>query len=183
MRSRRVAIWLTVLVFAGFVTLTVRDRRATVWAQLGAPPAPLPPPPPPPGAVATPAAVPTLAPAPVKPPLALASPTATPRAFQCSCFGSASTVRWMGTVQSQSYFQARQAAVNQCLSYNFNRRPGTAFIPPQRFSFFPTPAPPLGSSESEPGLPNLQAPGLSGFALLTSPRAILLGFCSQCACN
>ncbi len=184
MRLGRAAIWIIAFGFAGFLALTPRARDARVWAQIGAPPAPLPAPALPPGVVVTPAAIPTLAPIPIKPPVAMASPSPTPRSFQCSCFGPASSVRWMGSVQSQGYFQARQAAVNACLAYNFSRRPGTAYVPPSSFSFFPTPAPPLGSLETEPGLPNLQAPGISGFSLLLSPRgAILLQLCSECACN
>lgn len=175
-------IWLAAL--AGVLAIGALPEFAAVRAQvLGQPLAPLPPPPPPPGAAVTPtpAAMPTLAPLGMATPAAQATPTA--RTYQCSCYGPGSIARWMGSVQSSNSFAARQSAVNACLAYNFNRRPGSSFIPPQRFAFFPTPAPPIASAESEPGLPTLQAPGLSGFALLQSPRAILLRLCSVCACN
>jgi hypothetical protein len=192
--ARSAAVMLIVTVT---VLLVVRGFRGgtLLWAQqIGAPPPPLPPPPLPPGAPATPGvaplggvppigALPQLATPPPLRPAPLATPTATPRIFNCSCAGAASSPRWMGPVQASSYFQARQSAVNSCLAFNFNRRPGTAFVPPNIFHFFPTPGPPLAASEAEPGLPNLQAPGLSGFALLNSPRAIVLSFCSTCACD
>jgi hypothetical protein len=89
----------------------------------------------------------------------------------------------MGQVQAPSYFAARQAAVNSCLAYNFNRRPSSAYVPPSVFHFFPTPSPPTTGGQTQPGLPNLQAPGISGFALLNSPRAAVFRLCSQCTCN
>jgi hypothetical protein len=184
MRLGKVAVWFIVFVFAVFLALSVRQSGTTVWAQVVvAPPAPLPAPPPPPGAVMTPAPPPILVPAPIGSPLAMASPSPTPRSFQCSCYGRGTSVRWMGTVQSQNAFQARQTAVNSCLAYNFNRRPPSSYIAPQRFAFFPTPSPPIGSSQTEPGLPTLQAPGVSGFALLSSSRAVYLQLCSLCSCN
>jgi hypothetical protein len=184
MRLGKVAAWFVALVFAVFLALSVRPPGTGVWAQVVvAPPAPLPAPPPAPGAAMSPAPPPGLLPAPGGSPLALASPTPMPRSFQCSCYGPATSVRWMGTVQSQNAFQARQTAVNSCLAYNFNRRPTSAYIAPPRFGFFPTPSPPIGTSETEPGLPTLQAPGVSGFALLSSSRAIDLRLCSLCSCN
>jgi hypothetical protein len=179
---------LAIAVSVAILTLAPAPRRASVWAQLGAPPAPLPPPPQPPGlaptagAVAPPAAA-RLAPAPGASVGIAATPVPTPRVFSCSCFGSGSRTRWMGQVQASSYFTARQSAVNSCLAYNFNRRPSSSFVPPQEFHFFPTPTPPTTGGATQPNLPTLQAPGLSGFALLTSPRARLLPLCSQCACN
>lgn len=180
------------LLAAPIVLLAIAILRppAVVWGQqVGQPAAPvLPPLPVPPGAPVRPGALaspigalPALAPAPVLSPSA--TPTPAERSFYCSCFGSGSSPHWMGQVKASGYFQARQTAVDQCLAFNFNRRPGTAFIPPARFNFFPTPAPPLASSEAEPGLPTLQAPGISGFALLKSPRSIVLQLCSTCACQ
>ena len=181
MRAGRIAILIGLAALVGVLAMGAFPRFAAVRAQvLGQP---LAPPPPPPGAAVTttPAAMPTLAPLAVPSPAAFATPSA--RTYQCSCYGPGSITRWMGSVQSQNNFAARQSAVNACLAYNFNRRPGSSFIPPQRFAFFPTPAPPIASAQSEPGLPTLQAPGVSGFALLESPRAILLRLCSVCACN
>ena len=189
MRSIRIIPALAVLAAVAILTLSPAPRRASVWAQLGAPPAPLPAPPQPPGAaptagaVAAPAAA-RLAPAPgASAGALLATAAPTPRVFYCSCFGAASPTRWMGQVQAPSYFAARQAAVNSCLAYNFNRRPSSAYVPPSVFHFFPTPAPPSTGGQTQPGLPNLQAPGLSGFALLSSPRAAVLRLCSQCSCD
>ncbi|HLH77987.1 MAG TPA: hypothetical protein VKV28_14385 [Candidatus Binataceae bacterium] len=115
--------------------------------------------------------------------MATAAPTPAPRVYNCSCNGSASYTRWMGTVNASSYFQARENAVNLCLNFNFNRRPASPFIPPPVFAFFPPPPAPVAASEAEPGLPSLQAPGLSGFALLNSSRAIILALCQNCACS
>ncbi len=189
MRSLRFIPALAVAVAAVILTLAPGPRRANVWAQLGAPPAPLPAPPQPPGvaptagALAPPAAA-RLAPAPgASAGVLVATAAATPRVFYCSCFGAASPTRWMGEVQAPTYFAARQSAVNSCLAYNFNRRPSSAFVPPTQFHFFPTPAPPSTGGQAQPGLPNLQAPGVSGFALLSSPRAAVLRLCSQCTCN
>ena len=187
-RAMRIAALLAVPII--LLMLAIFRPPTIVWGQqVGQPAAPvLPPPPVPPGAPVQPGALPrpigalpALVPAPVLSPAA--TPTPAPRSFYCSCFGPASSPRWMGQVQASGYFQARQTAVNQCLAFNFNRRPGTAFIPPARFNFFPTPSPPLAASEAEPGLPALQAPGLSGFALLNSPRSIMLQLCSTCACQ
>ncbi|HLH77598.1 MAG TPA: hypothetical protein VKV28_12405 [Candidatus Binataceae bacterium] len=170
--------------------LPARYQNA-VWAQLGAPPVPLSPPPPPPGAVisplpAVPAGIPSIG---ALPPLSAVaglltpSPTPTPGGYSCSCYGSAGRTRWVGNVQAAGPFQARQDAVNQCLAYLFDRKPASAFVPPPVFNFFPTPAPPIAASEAEPGLPNLSAPGLSGFALLNSAQGANLGSCEYCVCN
>jgi hypothetical protein len=180
----RIAAWLAIITFAAILLATPAGPVREALAQIvnGAPP-PLPLPPAPPGAVASPAALPSLlgvAPSPVG---GLSTPTPVVHNYQCSCFGPGTSPRWMGNVIGADHFQARQAAVNACVTYNFNRRPGSAYIPPQRFAFFPTPAPPANSSEAEPGLPNLTAPGVSGFSLLNSPRAIILRLCSQCACD
>jgi hypothetical protein len=189
MRSIRILPLIALLAAMMILTLSPTPQRASVWAQLGAPPAPLPPPPQPPGAAPTAGAVTApaaarLAPAPGATAGALQATAApTPRVFYCSCFGTASPTRWMGQVQAQNYFAARQAAVNSCLAYNFNRRPSSAYVPPSVFHFFPTPAPPSTGGQTQPGLPSLQAPGLSGFALLSSPRAAVLRLCSQCSCD
>ncbi|MHB8384564.1 MAG: hypothetical protein ACYDC3_19770, partial [Candidatus Binataceae bacterium] len=173
MRYGRIVAGLAIISFLLVLIAAPHGSVPEVSAQIvnGAPP-PLPLPPPPPGGVAAPAALPSLLGIPSTPPAALSTPTPVVHNYQCSCFGPASYPRWMGNVMGPDHFQARQAAVNACVAYNFNRRPGSAYIPPARFAFFPTPAPPLGSSEAEPGLPNLVAPGVSGFALLNSPRAI-----------
>jgi len=187
-RSFRIIPVLAVALAAFILTLAPAPRHASVWAQLGAPPPPLPPPPPPPavapttGAAAAPAA-PSLAPAPGASAAAQATAVPTPRVFYCSCFGAASPTRWMGQVQAATYFAARQTAVNSCLAYNFNRQPTSAFVPPSGFNFFPTPTPPSTGGLTQPGLPSLQAPGISGFALLKSPEASVLRLCSQCTCN
>lgn len=173
-------------------------------AQLAGAPQPTPAPALVPGPVATPAggapaAPASLGPPPLVPPLptpaalpplkfptiTLATPLATPTppAYNCSCNGSASYTRWMGTISAPSVFEARESAVNQCLAFNFNRRPASPFIAPPVFNFFPAPPPPLAASAAEPGLPNLQAPGLSGFALLNSPRAVVLSLCQNCTCD
>ncbi|MBF6570459.1 MAG: hypothetical protein IVW54_16455 [Candidatus Binataceae bacterium] len=185
----RVIPVIAMLIAALLLTLAPQPDRPLVWAQLGAPPAPLPAPPLPPAAAPTAGtlaapAPPLLAPAPGAS-AALVRPTPGPsnRIFNCSCFGPASPTRWMGQVQASSYFTARENAVNSCIAYNFNRRPSSAFVPPPVFLFFPTPAPPINNGFSEPGLPNLQAPGLSGFGLLNSPRAIVLRLCAECTCN
>jgi hypothetical protein len=111
------------------------------------------------------------------------TPTPSARIYNCSCFNTGTRVRWIGQVQASSFYQARQSAVNSCAAYNFNRRPSSAFIPPPQFGFFPTPVPPVSPSQTEPSLPNLQAPGVSGFALLNSPQASVLNQCGLCACN
>ncbi len=187
--------------------------KDSAWAQLqgAAPPPPLSAPPPPPGGEVTPGAivpgalppapgflppagVPLTGPSPVLgalPPLAPApallpapAPAATPRLFRCACFGPGTYSRWMGHVAASSYFTARENAVNQCIAYNFNRRPVNSFMPPPVFEFFPTPQPPLAAVEAEPGLPQLQAPGVSGFSVFSSPaRLRVLRLCSECACN
>jgi len=77
----------------------------------------------------------------------------------------------MGKGQAPTYFAARLTAVNSCLAYNFDRWPGSAYVPPNNFHFFPTPSPPSIGGLTQSGLPNLEAPGLSGFALLSSARA------------
>lgn len=141
----------------------------------------LPPPPAVSGTLPTPSALPPLNLPQIA--MATAAPTPAPRVYNCSCNGSASYTRWMGTVNASSYFQARENAVNLCLNFNFNRRPASPFIPPPVFAFFPPPPPPVAASEAEPGLPTLQAPGVSGFALLNSSRAIILSLCQNCACS
>ena len=179
------------LMAAALLVSVVPARNGSVWAQLGAPPAPLQPPPPPPGAVisplpALPGGIPSIG---ALPPLAAVaglltpSPMPTPGGYSCSCYGSAGRTRWVGTVQAAGPFSARQSAVNQCLAYLFDRKPSSAFVPPPVFNFFPTPAPPIAASEAEPGLPNLSAPGLSGFALLNSAQGANLGACEYCVCN
>lgn len=180
-------------VLAGAVLLInlMPGHSTSVWAQLGAPPMPLSPPPPPPGAVvsplpAVPAGIPSiggLPPLAAVPGLLTPSPAPTPAGYTCSCYGSAGRTRWVGSVQAPGPFQARQNAVNQCLAYLFDRKPVSAFVPPPIFNFFPTPAPPIAASEAEPGLPNLSAPGLSGFALLNSAQGANLGSCEYCVCN
>ncbi len=185
MRLGRIAAWLAIITFAAVLLAGPAGPLRQAWAQIvnGAPP-PLPLPPAPPGAVAaSPAALPSLLGVPVTPLGAIPTPTPVIHSYQCSCFGPGTSPRWMGNVTGLDHFQARQAAVNACVAYNFNRRPGSAYLPPQRFAFFPTPAPPANAAEAEPGLPNLTAPGLSGFALLNSPRAIVLRLCSECACD
>jgi hypothetical protein len=187
-RSFRIIPLLAVVLAVAILTLAPAPRRANVWAQLGAPPAPLPAPPQPPGAAPTAGAVaapaaPLLAPAPGASAGLAATPAPTPREFYCSCFGAASPTRWMGQVQAPTYFAARQTAVNSCLAYNFNRRPSSAYVPPSVFHFFPTPAPPTTGGQTQPGLPSLQAQGISGFALLSSSRAVIFRLCSQCTCN
>jgi hypothetical protein len=190
--------YLRILVLIGVVVplwiLTLGGPRdgTEVWAQLGAPPAPLPAPAQPPGAAPAPGAAsapgaPVLAPAPGASggaAVAQSTPAASSiRTFNCSCFGSGTRTRWIGQVQAQGYFQARQNAVNSCIAYNFNRAPGSAYVPPANFSFFPTPVPPVTASQTEPGLPNLQSQGLSGQALLNSPRSNIISACGLCACN
>jgi len=184
MRYGRLAAGFAIITFAALLITAPHGPVPEAWAQIvnGAP-APLPLPPAPPGGIASPAALPNLLGVPAAPQPGIVIPTPVIHGYQCSCFGPGTSPRWMGNVKGADHFQARQAAVNACVAYNFNRRPGSAFIPPQRFAFFPTPAPPLGSSEAEPGLPNLTAPGVSGFSLLNSPRAIVLRLCSQCACD
>lgn len=89
----------------------------------------------------------------------------------------------MGQVQAPTYFAARQTAVNSCLAYNFNRKPSSSYVPPASLNFFPTPVPPSTGGLTQPGLPTLQAQGISGFALLSSSRATLFRRCAQCTCN
>ncbi|HUY27475.1 MAG TPA: hypothetical protein VMV27_08660 [Candidatus Binataceae bacterium] len=184
MRYGRIVAGLVIATFAMVLISAPHGPGSEVWAQIvNGPPPPLPLPPPAPGAAVSPAALPSLLGVAPSPLAGFATPTPVLHRYQCSCYGPGTSPRWMGNVAGADHFQARQAAVNSCVAYNFNRRPGSAYIPPQRFAFFPTPAPPLGSSEAEPGLPNLTAPGVSGFSLLNSPRAIILRLCSQCACN
>jgi hypothetical protein len=188
-RTARNLVVISVVVSVWILTLGVPRHSGSSWAQLGAPPAPLPAPPPPPGAAPTagaaviPGAA-SLAPAPGST-AAIAQPTPTPssRIYNCSCYNVGTRVRWIGQVQASSFYAARQNAVNSCVAYNFNRRPSSAFIPPPVFSFFPTPVPPVAASQTEPALPTLQAPGLSGFALLNSPRAVVLAQCGLCSCD
>lgn len=174
------------------------------FAQLAGAPQPTPAPALVPGPVASPARIAPAAPVSLGPPpivpqlptpatlpplkfptIVLATPLATPTppTYNCSCNGSASYTRWMGTISAPDTFQARESAVNECLAFNFNRRPASPFIAPPVFNFFPVPPPPLAASAAEPGLPNLQAPGLSGFALLNSPRAFVLNLCQNCTCD
>ncbi|MGH7905900.1 MAG: hypothetical protein ACREP6_04665 [Candidatus Binataceae bacterium] len=189
MRNFRYLLLIAVLAALWLLTLGGPRNSSKVYAQLGAPPPPLPAPPPPPaagpaGVTAPTPAAPVLAPAPGA---SLTAPQATPtpssRIFNCSCFGAGSRTRWMGTVQASGYFQARQSAVNSCIAYNVNRRPSSSYLPPHRFSFFPTPVPPVTNGQTEPGLPTAQSPGLSGFSFLTSPQSAIIGQCNQCACN
>ncbi|GEM_PF-1368507 len=180
------------------------NGRALAQVGIGVPPSPvvLPPPvlpgaPPqqlPPGApstlaplipltTATLAATPTLI-----SPQAVATPSAspTPRVFACTCYGFASRPFWSGNVTANSYYAARAAAENACLTFQFSRTPATVNIPTPVFAFFPTPIPPVGTIQGVPGLPNLNvAPGgVSGFALLQSRRGqAFIPRCAQCACN
>ncbi len=157
--------------------------KDSAWAQLqgAAPPPPLSAPPLPPGGEVTPGAI---VPGALPPAPGFLPPAATPRLFRCACFGPGTYSRWMGHVAASSYFTARENAVNQCIAYNFNRRPVNSFMPPPVFEFFPTPQPPLAAVEAEPGLPQLQAPGVSGFSVFSSPaRLRVLRLCSECACN
>ena len=152
---------------------------ASLWAQTAANPllAPVPPPAAPaqlPAPVTT-AIAPVLVPVPAPPP---ASPTPSVRAFNCSCFGRATGIHWMGQVTAPGYFNARQSAVGACLSYNLRREPQSPFQTLR------------GSGSTKvPILPGADVPGTStrlGQALpgaLNFSSAERLQRCSNCVCD
>lgn len=84
--------------------------------------------------------VPTLTPVPTPTP----HPMATARVFHCSCSGPGRPVVWAGTVQAQSYFQARQQASGQCLGALSGVPVSPQIAMPNGF-VQPTPVPPVFS--------------------------------------
>ncbi|MGH7934412.1 MAG: hypothetical protein ACREQN_14800 [Candidatus Binataceae bacterium] len=131
----------------------------------------------------TPASVATLT-APVQPQgvpsltVSKAAPTSTPtpaaQVFNCSCSGPGTGTHWMGRVQSSSFFDARQAAIGACLTYNLNKAPESPLIPPHQFVFGPLVAGLLQPSTSPP----LPVSPQTNFS--TSAQRQM---CSICACN
>lgn len=150
----------------------------SLWAQTATNPLLLPVPPP---------AAPTQLPAPVTtaiapilvpvPGLPTASPTPLVRAFNCSCFGRATGTHWMGEVTAPGYFNARQAAVGACLSYNMRREPQSALNTQ------------ASASTSVPVLPGANVPGSATQIGQSLPGALnfstaqQLQMCSNCVCD
>lgn len=154
--------------------------------------APAPPAPPPltqpsvpilPGApqplVGVPATQPTPLLTPVPVPTAL--PTPTPRAFNCSCFTTASGTQWAGTVLAADFASARQAATGACVSYVTQRTPASESAQvqhnqngqPSTASTGALLVGPLGQAQPKPPLAQLEAlPALTGQTM-----------CNLCACN
>jgi hypothetical protein len=152
---------------------------ASLWAQ--APTNPLLAPVPPPAAPAQLPAPVTTALAPVLvsvPALPTAAPTPSVRAFNCSCFGRATSTHWMGEVSAPGYFNARQAAVGACLSYNKRREPQSALQNTR-----------ASGSTSVPVLPGADVPasatqlGQNLPGALNFSTAEQLQMCSNCVCN
>jgi hypothetical protein len=159
---------------------------ASLWAQTATNPliAPVPPPAAPaqlPAPVTT-AIAPVLAPVPTPP---QASPTPSLRAFNCSCFGRATGTHWMGQVTAPGYFNARQAAVGACLSYNERREPPSAFQSMRASGSTSV----TSGSTSVPVLPGADVPGASTQigqrlpGVLNFSTAQQLQMCSNCFCD
>lgn len=156
--------------------------RAVVRAQLPAPNplvAPLPAPAGPPTLAAPVQAltVPSLAAVPTVP---VATPTPSLRAFNCSCFGSGTSTRWMGQVSAPGYFAARQAATGACLAYNERREPPPAVVATPAVS---AAGPPMALPQ---GFEGLGLAGAAGAALpggLNISTAAALQGCAQCVCD
>jgi hypothetical protein len=169
----------TLLLAAIFtIALVWPQGVVSLWAQTGNPLiAPVPPP-------AAPAQLPapvTTAIAPILAtvaPLPTASPTPALRAFNCSCSGRSLGTNWMGVVDAQGYFAARQSAVSACVAYNVNRAP-----PP------PTQTARTTTSTTVPILSQANVPGAAaqlGSALpgtLSFSTATDLQECSNCVCD
>lgn len=174
------------LAFALALALSGPGRSAIVRAQN----APAPPSPPPltepsvpvlPGAPRPLVSVPFTQPTPLATPVPIptALPTPAPRAFNCSCFTTASGTQWAGTVRATDFTAARQAASGACVAYVTSRTPASAQIPPKTTTQPATGATgfvligPLGLAQPKPPLAKLQAePALTGQTL-----------CNLCACN
>ncbi len=152
--------------------------------------APAPPAPPPltrpsvpilPGAPQPLVSVPFTQPTPLATPVAVptALPTPAPRAFNCSCFTTASGTQWAGTVLASNFSAARQAAGGACTAYVTSRTPASAQIQPRTTNQPATGATgfalvgPLGLAQPKPPLQQLESlPALTGQTL-----------CNVCACN
>ncbi len=178
MRSvKGIAIVMLAAIFT--VALIWPQGVVSLWAQTGNPLiAPVPPP-------AAPAQLPapvTTAIAPILAtvaPLPTASPTPALRAFNCSCSGRGTNTNWMGVVDAQGYFAARQAAVGACVAYNVNRTPP----PPTDTSSA------AASASTVPILPQANVPGAAAQLGATLPgtlnfsTATQLQRCSNCVCD
>ena len=158
-----------------------------VWAQIPAYNNPLIAPVPAPSAPAqlpapvTTAVAPTLIQVPAPP---TPSPTPVQRAFNCSCFGRATGTHWMGQVSSDSYFDARRAAISACLTYNVDRQPPAPVITLGSGSTTAT-----GASSNVPPLAGAEITGLAAQQGLTLPGTLnfssaeQLQMCSECTCD
>lgn len=172
------AIVLTFILVAGF-----GRRGDRVWAQLPTPnplvaPRPLPSAPAQLAAPVLPEGVPSLMPV---APVATPTPAPSLRVFNCSCFGGGVGTHWMGRVQAQSYFAARQGAVSACISYNEKIRPQSPFMPPRSTSSFASSLPPLPPGSEPLDLAGSQGEQLPGGVTITNQAQVQM--CSKCTCD